>query len=165
MSVVLLNITVPGVPQPKGSMRSFVPRGRGGELRRDPRSGRLKISMTNDNPLTREWQHRIGWYAKSALPGAVPTEGAYRVTGHFKFQRPPAHLLKGIDSLTGLPRMRQNAPLRHTYKPDLDKLIRAVLDAFTGIVYPDDSQVMELDFSKSWSLTDSGVWLKVEVLT
>lgn len=165
MSIVLLNITVPGVPQPKGSMRSFVPKDRRGQLVRDPRNGRLKISMTNNSPLTREWQHRVSYFAKSALPGAVPAEGAYRVTGAFKFQRPTSHLLRGVDSLTGLPRMRKDAPPRHTYKPDLDKLIRAVLDALTGIVYPDDSQVMELDFSKSWSLTDSGVWLKVEVLT
>jgi crossover junction endodeoxyribonuclease RusA len=33
-------------------------------------------------------------------------------------------------------------------KPDLDKLVRAVLDAFTGILYKDDGQVCDLRAQK-----------------
>lgn len=33
-------------------------------------------------------------------------------------------------------------------KPDLDKLVRAVLDAITGVTYRDDSQVVALSASK-----------------
>jgi len=46
------------------------------------------------------------------------------------------------------------APLntKHGYPkaPDLDKLIRAVLDALTGVCYKDDSQVTVIEADKSW---------------
>jgi len=46
------------------------------------------------------------------------------------------------------------APLdrRHGYPkyPDLDKLVRGVLDALTNLCYVDDSQVVKLDASKIW---------------
>ena len=38
----------------------------------------------------------------------------------------------------------------HTVKPDIDKLIRAVLDALTGIFYADDAQVDELYVTKMY---------------
>lgn len=39
---------------------------------------------------------------------------------------------------------------RPSVKPDLDKLIRAVLDALTGIAYTDDSQVVRILAQKSY---------------
>jgi len=50
------------------------------------------------------------------------------------------------------------------YPPDdLDKLIRAVLDSMTGIVYVDDSQVTTIEASKRRALQDEegGVWVLV----
>ena len=46
-----------------------------------------------------------------------------------------------------------------TVPPDLDKLIRAVLDALTGIVYRDDSQVISIVASKSYG--DPGVNISI----
>jgi Holliday junction resolvase RusA-like endonuclease len=47
-----------------------------------------------------------------------------------------------------------HAPIdrRHGYpkRPDLDKLVRAVMDALTGTCYTDDSQVVRLRASKVW---------------
>jgi Holliday junction resolvase RusA-like endonuclease len=46
------------------------------------------------------------------------------------------------------------APLdaRHGYpkRPDLDKLVRAVLDALTGVCYLDDSQVTRIEAEKNF---------------
>lgn len=50
---------------------------------------------------------------------------------------------------------------RHGYpkRPDLDKLVRAVLDSLTGVCYSDDSQVIRLRASKIWaSYTLIEVW-------
>jgi Holliday junction resolvase RusA-like endonuclease len=50
---------------------------------------------------------------------------------------------------------------RHGYpkRPDLDKLVRAVLDSLTGVCYEDDSQVIRLRASKVWaSYTLIEVW-------
>ena len=35
-------------------------------------------------------------------------------------------------------------------RPDLDKLVRAVLDALTGVAYEDDSQVVRLSAAKQY---------------
>lgn len=52
-------------------------------------------------------------------------------------------------------------------RPDLDKMIRAVLDALTGITFADDAQVVELVANKR--LADPGcqpgVWITVADLT
>lgn len=55
------------------------------------------------------------------------------------------------------------APLntKHGYpkSPDLDKLVRGVLDALTGVCYVDDSQVVKIDAQKVWEpVTIIEVW-------
>lgn len=48
--------------------------------------------------------------------------------------------------------IRAPQDIRHGYpkRPDLDKLVRAVLDSLTGTCYRDDSQVVSLFASKAW---------------
>lgn len=48
-------------------------------------------------------------------------------------------------------------------KPDLDKLIRAVLDGLTGVAYEDDSQVVFIEASKCYSERE-GAWIGIENL-
>jgi len=45
----------------------------------------------------------------------------------------------------------------------LDKLARAVLDALTGVCYPDDSLVVRLSASKVWAteLHPEGVYVEI----
>ena len=45
-------------------------------------------------------------------------------------------------------------------KPDLDKLVRAVLDAMTGVGYDDDSQVIRITARKLYGVT---AWVEVAV--
>lgn len=44
-------------------------------------------------------------------------------------------------------------------RPDLDKLVRCVLDALTGVAYLDDSQVIDLKASKRYG--NEGLLVKV----
>ncbi len=46
-------------------------------------------------------------------------------------------------------------------KPDLDKLIRAVLDGLTGVAFEDDSQVILIQSSKTYG-EKQGVWIRIE---
>lgn len=48
-----------------------------------------------------------------------------------------------------------------TVKPDLDKLVRAVLDALTHHAYDDDSQVVQLKVCKVYGL-DEHLYIKVD---
>ena len=52
----------------------------------------------------------------------------------------------------------------HTSKPDLDNLVKAVLDALNGVAYTDDKLVVRVDARKIWSTSDS-VSVTVEELS
>ena len=43
--------------------------------------------------------------------------------------------------------------ISHTKKPDLDNLVKLVLDAYNGVLYDDDSQIISRSLSKMYSLT------------
>jgi crossover junction endodeoxyribonuclease RusA len=47
-----------------------------------------------------------------------------------------------------------------TVAPDLDKLVRAVLDGLTGVAYEDDCQVVTITASKHYGGT-AGAWIGV----
>ena len=115
-----VSFLVRGIAQPKGSTRSFV-------VRRT--SGQLGTATTSDNPKLKDWQH------------AVATEARLAAGGAFFDRETPV-----VVSVTfGLPRPA-SAPKRVTQpirKPDLDKLLRAVLDGCTGVLWADDAQVVE----------------------
>lgn len=111
-------VFVPGVPVPQGSTRAFVVKGR--------------AVTTAANVKTRPW--------RADLQAGL----AYHLqrTGIAGIALPTGPVAVGLSFV--MPR-RKSEPKRttpaHTRKPDLDKLIRAVLDAMTGIVFTDDAQV------------------------
>lgn len=45
----------------------------------------------------------------------------------------------------------------HTKKPDLDKLVRSICDALTGIMYKDDSFIVDLSATKEYGVNEIGV--------
>jgi crossover junction endodeoxyribonuclease RusA len=53
----------------------------------------------------------------------------------------------------GLPKPKSAPKRRRVWpdkRPDLDKLIRAVLDALTQVIFADDSQVVEIRATKDY---------------
>ena len=77
------------------------------------------------------WRSTIGYAAKAQQAKLI--EGPVAMQLDFYMLKPRT--------------VKREAP---TVPPDLDKLIRAVLDALTGIVYLDDAQVVEIHSSKSY---------------
>lgn len=91
------------------------------------------IVHTKDKEL-RAWRTDIGNTAKSC--GIQLIEKNRGVTIDLMFCMPkPSSVKRSIPST----------------RPDLDKLIRAVLDALTGIAYVDDGQVVAITASKIYS--------------
>lgn len=111
---------VPGLPAPKGSARGFVVGGR--------------AVVTHDSKRTKPWERDIKTFASQAWKGP-PTIGAVSLKLAFTLPRPKS-LAKRFDA--------------HTKRPDLDKMIRAALDALTHIIYADDSQVTEIHAVKRY---------------
>lgn len=125
----MIRFTVFGVPTPKGSTRSFVITPKNG--------GKPRAVTTNDNPKTKGWQQKIAQGAAVALQRSAHQrfeEGGILLEVWFYLPRPKALLTK---------RLAGTRPW-HTTKPDLDKLSRAAKDALTGVIWTDDSQVVDL---------------------
>jgi len=59
-----------------------------------------------------------------------------------------------------LPQPASNKKAIPISRPDLDNLVKAVLDAGNGVIWRDDSQVTTLETSKRWH-DKPGVWLQV----
>lgn len=132
----VLEFTVTGLPQPKGSTRSFVI-GRG--------TPHARAVTTSDNPKNKGWQQTIANCAALELQRAVNRDCRFLtepvvIEIWFYLPRPKALLTKS----------KAGQPIPHTKKPDLDKLVRSCKDALTGVVWTDDSQVVELHARKSY---------------
>lgn len=84
------------------------------------RSKRGKPLMTHDNPALRGYMERVKIAANIEVAGRKPMTGPVYVSLVFCMD------VKDI-----------------TAKLDIDKLVRGVLDAMTGIIYVDDGQVVE----------------------
>lgn len=111
-----ISFTVYGKPEPQGSMRAFVIKGR--------------PIVTSSNKNLKSWRQQVATAALVARddvqgPSAAIWEGAVNVMVNFYFDKPKS--------------------VKRTYmttRPDLDKLVRSVNDALTGIIFKDDSQVV-----------------------
>jgi crossover junction endodeoxyribonuclease RusA len=137
----LVNLWVPGVPQPQGSKRLF----------------KGNLVEGNDRTL-RPWRGLIAGEARAAYQGRgfEPTRDAVAVILGFMFPRPKSHFGTGRNAHE----LKSSAPAYKSTKPDVDKLARAVLDALTGIVYVDDAQVADLVVWKDYG--PPGVSIRVE---
>ena len=78
------------------------------------------------------WRSTVALSARFA--GAKPVEGAIGIEILFRVRRPKT--------------VKRDFP---TVAPDLDKYIRGVLDALTGIAYQDDAQVIDIKAEKVYS--------------
>ena len=127
-----IRVIIPGVPVPKGSATAFY----------NKSLGRAMVVQSNA-AKQKPWASMIAVMARDKWSfGPVTTP--VRLDMIFVMPRPKSHL-------------RANGTVKdafvrrdHTSKPDVDKLARCVLDALTGVVYADDSQVVGINASKCY---------------
>jgi Holliday junction resolvase RusA-like endonuclease len=124
--VTAVTFTVPGLPQPAGSKRAFAHRTTG------------RIVVTDANKNARSWKTDVAGVAAAAMRGAPLLEGPLELAVIFHVPRPKGHYGTGRNAGA----VRAAAPTHPTVKPDVTKLLRAVEDAMTGIVWRDDAQVV-----------------------
>lgn len=121
---VTVTFFVPGAPAPKGSRR-YVGNG---------------ITIESSK-LLGPWQDKVSWFAVQAMKRhrAAPFTGPVIVDLGFVMPRP-----KSAPKTKTLPAIK---------RPDIDKVCRGVLDGLTkGVVYMDDSQVIDLKATKRIAL-------------
>ncbi len=101
-----------------------------------------KIGITSDNKKLKPWRQQISdtvFVESGCLPYSGDGLEPVSITVDFYFQRPKSAPKKRIGM---------------TVKPDCDKLTRAILDALTGIVYNDDSQVVSIVANKHYGVPE-----------
>lgn len=118
------------IPQPQGSSRAMVIGGR--------------ARVFSDNPKLKGFRKEVAQAAAIAIAEAqmaAPAFGkhtAVRLTVEFVVAPPKT-----------LPKTRRYPVVR----PDLDKLLRSIGDALTGVMYHDDSQVVTILAQKRYGDT------------
>lgn len=109
------------------------------------RQGTFVKTYTDSKTLT--YEKSIQTYAKQAMGSTSPLIGAVAAYLHIGIPIPPSYS-----------KTRQiaciNGDERPTKKPDIDNIVKAVLDGMNGIVYLDDKQVVDLHLTKVYSETE-----------
>lgn len=120
-----VTFTVFGVAQPQGSTRAFMAGGR--------------PIITSSNKNLGQWRQLV---SATAQKYAQMHEGPVWVQIEFIMPAPKS-----------LPKKMLGGPCAK--RPDIDKLVRACLDSFTGIFYHDDSQVCDVKARKFYCHPDT----------
>jgi Holliday junction resolvase RusA-like endonuclease len=133
---------VGGEPVPQGSTKSFYIK----KLNR--------VVTTHGNKNTNRWRERIAHEAQCTDEARICTffsddrRQGYDVQLSFVFTKP------------------KSTPKKYklnTKRPDLDKLIRAVLDGITDVLIPDDALVVSITASKCYGDCNQPPGLKIKV--
>ena len=132
----MINFSVAGTPVGKARPRVT-------------RSGRVYTPES-----TAQAEQAIRQAAQQAMQGwptnGKPMEGPLAVTIYFVMPIPASWSKK----------LREDASsgfIAHISRPDLDNLIKAVLDALNGIAYNDDSQICSVSASKFYAQEDKTI--------
>lgn len=127
-----MKFTILGTPQPKQSARF-----------RTVRAGEKTFVKSYQKKEVVENERNIAFDIKSKLPaGFKPFDGPLKVTMLFVF--PP---------LSSWPQkkmaqMNAGATIYKDKKPDIDNLQKSVCDAMQGVVYINDSQIVDMHCTK-----------------
>ncbi|MDD5511327.1 MAG: RusA family crossover junction endodeoxyribonuclease [Dehalococcoidales bacterium] len=124
----VVHFTTFGNPVPQGSTRAFV------------KAGKAVVTQHSARKL-KDWRGAIAAVAQDVQREQLfyDEKGVYAVKAVFYLRRPKS-----------LPKKVR----RHYKRPDLDKLVRALLDALTGVLIPDDSHVFQVEAEKRYAEAD-----------
>lgn len=135
----IADIWVPGLPVPQGSIRAFQQKGM-----RFPK-------LTSTSKGLKEWRSMVSTALVSFLGNSKPPfqtiTGPVAIELDFRLPKPKS-----------APKRKRTWPIT---RPDLDKLIRAVMDSLSGVVVRDDSQITEIVARKAWPETTPGVRIQI----
>ena len=135
---LVVTFTVDGDPVPKGRPR-FARRG--------------QFVQTYTDAKTIDYETQVAMRARHAIGSTKPLEGALSVFLYMRYTVPASYSKK-----------RKEACLRGVEYPkriDIDNVYKSITDAMNGIVYLDDSQIVEAHIKKVYA-EESGANIMVQ---
>lgn len=138
---------VPGKPATSGSKTAGV-----------TKNGRRFVRPANKRQ--KSWQNQVATCAAEVMGSIPPTVEPVTMTVRAYVPRPKSHYGSGRNA----GRLKSSAPAFPTVKPDLTKMVRALEDAMTGIVWRDDAQVVDQNIKKRYATKGPGVSVAVFVM-
>jgi len=127
---LVVTFTVDGDPIPKGRPR-FARRG--------------KFVQTYTDAKTIEYETYVALKARQAIGASEPFNGALSVFLYLRYEVPASYSKKRKEAcLSGL---------EYPKRIDIDNVYKSITDAMNGIVYLDDSQIVEAHIKKVYAET------------
>ncbi len=132
-----MKFTVYGTPRPQGSTRAFIPKGWN------------RAVITSDNKKLKPWRQEVTdtLFVES---GCIPYSGSGNEA-----------IVMSLDFFFKRPKSAPKSRAYPTVKPDVDKLIRAIFDAGTGVLYGDDAQLVGVTARKHYDAIER---VEIEVI-
>ena len=139
--MIQVQYSVPGEPRGKGRPR-FAKRG--------------NFVKTYTDAKTASYEDQIRFYALKAMGDSKVIEGAVRVFVSIRMAVPKSYSQKRREAcLNG-----SDKPLK---KPDWDNVAKSICDAMNGIIYVDDTQIVEAHVTKQYAEQSEVIVLVQEV--
>ena len=132
-----ITFAVYGEPIPKGRPRFS-------------RRGKFPVAYTPEK--TKTYESEVGMMAKVAMGASKALEGALEAFIYVTFPIPPSYSKKRTEACL-------SDSEKHTKRPDLDNVIKSVIDGMDKIVFENDSQITSIHSTKVY-----GEVAKVEVM-
>lgn len=130
----MIVIEVSGQPAPQGSKRPV-------------RLGSGKVGLVESSKAVGPWREAVRAETQRAMNGHGALTGPVQVTAFFRQARPKGHYRTGRHAAL----LKPDAPGHPAGRPDLDKLLRALLDGLTmGGAWLDDAQVVQIIAAKQY---------------
>lgn len=155
----VIEFTVIGRPQQRGSKTASVVTKAGGEIVRRP-NGSPAIRVMDSNKKSGDWMTSVKQVAAGIMGDRELIRSPVVLTVQFYFARPKAHYRTGRNA----GKLKDSAPSIHAQSPDLAKLIRCLEDALTGVVWADDRQVWKYGegTARHWTSQQERAVVRVE---
>lgn len=118
-----------------------------GEVRGKGRPRFTKTGHTYTDSETKAYEQKIIAYYRKALGGFRWPDGAFisvKVTAHYPI--PKSATKAAVAAM-------QSGKMLPTRKPDIDNVLKIVLDALNGVAYKDDARVVCVEAEKVYSFT------------
>lgn len=133
---------VTGDPRSKGSFTPITTKG-----------GRVFMKQSR---ASKSWENTVRQLCQDEVDACH--EGPIALRVHFCLERPKGHCGTGKNA----GRLKASAPEHPDKTPDIDKLLRAIMDGLTRVLYDDDKRVVRVEVTKEYQDPGGriGVWIQ-----